>query len=577
MLSCDCNGSYPSAQRLVDNKVASRVHAKDGGLYNFAEGMPEAAGSFMGWATLASQPPVSIEAIKAFAKQVRAEGYTSCLLIAQGGSSQAPMTITKYNKGDRYHFKFHVLDNVSPVRMHALTHNLDFEKTLVLVSSKSGGTIEVRSNLSIVYRLFTEALGEDAPQHFVAITDPGTQLETRALDEGWRAVFSGEPTVGGRFSALSVFCLVPAALIGLDLDQIIEKARAAEAACSADSLDNPAIGLASFMYDSMLKGRDKFSLITPKRARTFGLWIEQLVAESVGKNGKGILPNIEFDPLVLSVDHGDRTVIPYLVETPLDDERENFQRGLGRIDPAYPRRTYEVTDMTDLFAHFVMWEYATAMVGWLMELNPFDQPDVALPKAATLDILKSGMPQPSFTETFLGGIDLGKVEVTCSPAVAADNLHDALYNLFASIKPGDYFAFDAFVPFTGDNRREALEGIRHLVASELNVVSCLELGPRYLHSTGQLQKGGTNNGVFLVVSTGEIDDIPLEGLEAASLGELAKAQAAGDTSILIDRGRRVVHLHLPDNAGITLRLLEKAVTDIVFELKSGIRTGIWNA
>ena len=568
MLISDTEKLYPSAKILVRDKVASRLHAKDESLYDFDEAAAECAKNSTGWATLASQPPYSYKKIQAFAEGIIAEGFKTVLLIGQGGSTQAPMTITKYNKVDRNALDFKVLDSVSPVRVRSILAGLDLERTLVLVSSKSGGTIEMRSVLDAVLDHFEMYLKtEKIPSHLVAITDPGSDLEKRAHDEGWRACFLGEPTVGGRFSALSVFGLVPAALVGIDLGGFLGHAKDAERVCSEDSIDNPAITLASFLYDNYLNGRDKFSFLTPKRGRVLGLWIEQLVAESLGKQGVGILPNIELDALLLTEDPKDRSVITYQTKTDLWDERKNFDMSLAYLDSAIPRLSFRIDSVLDLAEHFVMWEYATAMCGYLMKRCPFDQPDVASTKAAALKFLAEGCPKPDFTENFIGNVNMGEAEVTIAPCIKSDTLMGALRNLFASIKPGDYFALDAFLPFDGEGRREALEVIRHGVADKLGVVSCLEIGPRYLHSTGQLQKGGTNNGVFLMVSANELKDIPLRHVEPESLGMLARTQAAADLSILIERGRRCMHLHLPDNSGVTIRALGDAVMKVLDEIE----------
>ena len=568
MVINDTEKLYPSAKILVRDKVASRLHAKDASLYDFDEAAAECAKSYTGWATLASQPPYPYKKIQAFAEGIIAEGFKTVLLIGQGGSTQAPMTITKYNKVDRNALDFKVLDSVSPVRVRSILAGLDLERTLVLVSSKSGGTIEMRSVLDAVldhFEMYPKT--EKIPSHLVAITDPGSDLEKRAHDEGWRACFLGEPTVGGRFSALSIFGLVPAALVGIDLGGFLGHAKDAERVCSEDSIDNPAITLASFLYDNYLNGRDKFSFLTPKRGRVLGLWIEQLVAESLGKQGVGILPNIELDALLLTEDPKDRSVITYQTKTDLWDERKNFDMSLAYIDSAIPRLSFRIDSVLDLAEHFVMWEYATAMCGYLMKRCPFDQPDVASTKAAALKFLAEGCPKPDFTENFIGNVNMGEDEVTIAPCIKSDTLMGALRNLFASIKPGDYFALDAFLPFDGEGRREALEVIRHGVADKLGVVSCLEIGPRYLHSTGQLQKGGTNNGVFLMVSADELKDIPLRHVEPESLGMLARTQAAADLSILIERGRRCMHLHLPDNSGVTIRALGDAVMKVLDEIE----------
>ncbi len=567
MLMKEIEKLYPSAKVLVREKVASRIHAQDATLYNFDPEAQECAENYMGWATLASNPPYPYKKIKAFVAEVQKEGFETVLLIGQGGSTQAPMTITKYNKFDCKQPNFKVLDSVSPVRVRSILASINPAKTLVLVSSKSGGTIEMRSVLSAVYDHFTFYMKvSEIPHHLIAITDPGSPLEQLAQEDNWRACFPGEPSVGGRFSALSVFGLVPTALTGVDLDSVMGHAKEAERLCSEDAVDNPAIVLASFLYDNYAAGRDKFSFLTPKRGRVMGLWIEQLVAESLGKNGLGILPNIEIDPLLLAHDPGDRTIIMYETKTDFWDERRNFELSLAYLDSAIPRLDFRVQNVAELAEHFVMWEYAIAMCGYLMKVCPFDQPDVASTKAATLEILDEGYPKPSFTDIFIGDINMGDVQGTCAPSIMADNLHDALKNLFSSFEPGDYFALDAFLPFDGEGRREALEEIRHGVAKHFHCASCLEIGPRYLHSTGQLQKGGTNNGVFLIISADELKDIPVHGVAAQSLGELAKTQAAADLSIMIERDRRCLHLHLPDNTGVTLHALAEYLCDVLREL-----------
>jgi glucose-6-phosphate isomerase len=271
------------------------------------------------------------------------------------------------------------------------------------------------------------------------------------------------------------------------------------------------------------------------------------------------------------------------------DESRNFEMSLAYIDAAIPRQNYKIDSVEELAEHFVMWEYAIAMCGYLMQVCPFDQPDVASTKARVLDILGGDLPAPDFTETFTQSVPMGTVEVRVSmgDAGAGDgdgdggagdagalaisspqNLPDVLAALFSSIRPGDYFSLCAFLPYTGEGRREALEQIRHNVAYEFSVASCLEVGPRYLHSTGQLYKGGPNCGVFLILSAGELKDVALpEGCPAPSLGTLAHAQATGDALSLAAAGRRVVHLHLPDNSGVTLRELAQVIQRVIRRVK----------
>ena len=570
MIDFAIQGIYPpSLQALVDGKVASRIRQKDSSLYGFSTEAQQCASEYMGWATLASQPPYPIEDIQAFADEQIAAGLQTVILIGQGGSTQAPMTMTKYNKPDSQLVSFKTLDSVSPVRVRTILAECDPKKTLIIQSSKSGGTIEPTLVMKAVRGVLAESLPvEEIPKHLVAITDPGSDLEKRATEEGWLKVFNGEATVGGRYSALSVFGLVPAALVGIKLADLMEAAREAEELCASDDIDNPAANLAAFLYDNYKNGRDKFSFFTPKRGRVLGLWIEQLVAESLGKNGFGILPNIEVDSLVLREDPKDRTVIAYTTKTDLWDDRQNFAHALEFLDPAIPRMNFKVMNVTDLAAHFIMWEYAIAMTGYLMGVCPFDQPDVAVAKKEVLNILANGARQPEFVENGLAGVPIGNVEVHVSdalrPSLQGETLVQAMRALLDSIEPGDYFCLNAFLPFAGEGRREALEEIRHSMADIKGVASCLEIGPRYLHSTGQLHKGGPNKGVFLIISADEPRDIEIEDHRASSLGELAKAQASGDFSILSDRGRRCIQVHLADNSAVSIRALVKAFKEAVY-------------
>ena len=568
MISQEMEKLYPSGKTLVKDCVASRIYAKDDTLYDFSEEAQQFARDFMGWTDLATNPPCPLEQIKSFAQAQIDNGLRTVVLVGQGGSTQASMTITKYNKIDCGKIMFRTMDSDSPVRIRGLFSEIDPAHTVFIHSSKSGGTIEPRLIMSAIRdKLATLMPAEEIPQHLIAITDPGSALAKQAQDEGWLGLFYGEPTVGGRYSALSVFGLLPAALVGIDIDRVIEHAIEAEKACSEDSIDNPAIALAAFLYDGYVNGRDKVCFLTQKRGRVLGLWIEQLVAESLGKEGKGILPNIEVDSLNLAKDPGDRSVIMYQTKTDLWDELKNFEMSLSYVDPIIPRMNFKIDSVEELAEHFVMWEYAIAMCGYLMKICPFDQPDVASAKAAVLEILKEGHPEPDIVENFIGDIHMGDAEVELSECMkGAENIKEALRNLFASIQPGDFFALNAFLPYTGEWRRESLENIRHAVAEKLGVVSCLEVGPRYLHSTGQLQKGGANNGVFLILSADEVKDIPLCDEIADSLGGLAKAQASGDLVTLSSRGRRAMHLHLPDNAGVTLRALSEAIGHVLDEI-----------
>jgi glucose-6-phosphate isomerase len=548
---------------LVEQKAASRVAAKDGTLYDFGPGVAAAAGEYLGWSTLASQPPVPIERITMLADHIRADGLEAVVLIGQGGSTQASMTVTKLNALDGVEIPFRTMDSLSPVYVNHILGSSDPAHTLYIVSSKSGSTLEPTVLARVAWQYVCAHLGEQrAGSRFVAITDPGSLLEQDALGKRFRDILPGSPDVGGRYSALSVFALFPMALVGIDLEAAMELARATEARCASDDEDNPAIRLAAFLYGNYCAGRDKFSLVMPPSGQVFGLWLEQLVAESLGKNGKGILPNVEVDAGILAVPHADRSVITYAA-----GNDEGFSQAVSCIDASIPQLNLAVNSALDVIEHFIIWEYAVAFCGLLIQENPFDQPDVESTKRAVKGILYGkGMPLDAANDltrvSFDGSDGILELAVTdrivCGEVSGILSVDEALRQLLCSIGEGDYFSLNAFLPFYGIGRREALERIRHRVAERLGVVSCLEIGPRYLHSTGQLHKGGPDTGVYLILSADELFDAHIPG-EKFTLGELAKAQAEGDFATLAGRGRRGVHLHLVDNDSETLSRLADRV------------------
>jgi glucose-6-phosphate isomerase len=514
---------------------------------------------------------------------IRDEGLEAVVLIGQGGSSQAAMTITKLDELDRGRaIAFRTMDSLSPVFVNHILGSSDPARTLYLVSSKSGSTIEPRMLERVAWQYVSAHLGEaKAGQRFVAITDPGSELEQLAHDRGYRLALSAPPDVGGRFSALTVFALFPAALVGIDIEEVLASARQTEQACTRDDKDNPAVKLACFLYEAYLDGRDKFSLILPTTGQVFGLWVEQLVAESLGKEGKGILPNVEVDASILSKPRRDRSAITYALGS-----CEGFEESIAHIDTGIPTLCYRVDSPHEVFSRFVIWEYATAFLGILMGTFPFDQPDVEITKTLVKELLvgrKSGEKSGTVAASDSGRSEPGVVSAALptdgliralhmSEAVGEGNgvtVDQALRALLGAIKQGDYFSLNAFLPFRGYGRREALERMRNRVASRLGVVSCLEIGPRYLHSTGQLHKGGPNNGVFLLLSADEDNDIAIPD-ENLTLGELAAIQAQGDFAALASRGRRAVHVHLSGNDSETLARFADRLCSAVSSIKPAL-------
>ncbi len=560
-----------AAQDLIKNCVPSRIGQKDATVFDFDAEVAEYASRRLGWTTLAAEPPIDPSEIAVIAQQARCEGLDAVVLIGQGGSAQASQTITKLHSLEvTDEIPFRTMDSMSPVYVNHILGSSDPARTLYIVSSKSGTTLEPTVLSHVAWKYACAMIGEEAAgKRFIAITDRNTDLEQVARKNGWRMVLKGSPDVGGRYSALTVFGLLPMACVGLDVEKALRIAVPTEELCHADSPDNPALQLAAFLYDNYCAGRDKFALLMPPATQVFGLWVEQIVAESLGKGGVGILPNVEIDAGILSDPHKDTCAILCNM-----GNNEAFEHAKACIHPDIPVLRLDILDTGDMTRHFLIWEYAVAFCGYLMKVNPFDQPDVESTKQATRQILygqgggfsvpddNSGRPAyQEFDVDELGCVDevyvstalldefsssYGTVTYDEDSSIADVDLDSALRMLFASIRPGDYFSYNAFLPFRGIGRRETLERVRHRVANRLGVRSCLEIGPRYLHSTGQLHKGGANNGVFLVVSSDEACDIAIPH-EDFTLGAVENAEALGDFSALAARGRRCVYVHLKDN------------------------------
>ena len=551
-------GASEAAQELINHNVPSRIGAQDASVFDYSEAAYETARTRLGWATLASKPPRDPSEIAVIAQQARCEGLDAVILIGQGGSAQAPQTITKLHSREvPDEIPFRTMDSMSPVYVNHILGSSDPARTLYIVSSKSGSTLEPSVLSHVAWKYASAHIGsERAGKRFVAITDPGSELEQVARKNGWRAVLHGDATVGGRYSALSVFGLMPMACVGIDVEKLIAEAAQVERLCASDSPDNPALQLAAFLYSNYQQGRDKFSLLMPPEAQVFGLWVEQLVAESLGKHGVGILPNVEVDAGILSDPSPDRTAILCNM-----GNNEAYEHAKECLHPSIPVFRQDIFDSGDMAEQFLIWEYAIAFCGWLMKVDPFDQPDVESTKIAVRQILANresfAVPQDpkgraAYTEFALDDCPFAdKVYVSSMLLDQLDageeiDIDRALRLLFKSMVGGDYFSLNAFLPFRGVGRRETLERIRHRVADRLEACSCLEIGPRYLHSTGQLHKGGPDTGVFLMVSADEAFDISVPH-EDYTLGTVENAQALGDFSALASRGRRAVYVHLRDN------------------------------
>ncbi|MGI6216457.1 MAG: hypothetical protein ACOYIK_02475 [Coriobacteriales bacterium] len=558
------------AQKLIDIKAASRLASGDATLFGFSEEAEDFAKRFTGWTTLCTKPPYDPRKVMEFAEAERGAGLEDVLIIGQGGSTQASMTMASLldNVG-RLDIGFHTMDCLSPEFVRSVLDSINPARTIVVVSSKSGTTIEPTMMFKCIWEEFVKALGpEKAGKRFVAITDPGSQLEKTALQDGFAAVFPGEPTVGGRFSALSVFGLVPFALMGMDVCALVDYCAEAERKCSLDSMENPALRLASYLKESVLRGRDKLSFNFSESCAALGMWLEQLIAESTGKDGWGILPNTESDVSLLQTHNSDRFAIAYTMEcdrdrTWPDGTTQNGEKSVASIIDYIPIIEMTIDSPEDAARHFVVWEYAISMASALLELNPFDQPDVESTKIEVRKILSGdhgkGVDAGDYMVFTRGEMVEGYEvsEILIKPGQQPRDLDDILGVLFSSMKKGDYFSLNAFLP-VDEERHQILESMRHDVAKISGCPACLEMGPRYLHSIGQYQKGGKNRGVFLILSSEEEDDIQIPG-ESFGLAYLASSQARGDFLALNMHMRRAAHIHLVNNSPDVLKRIAEKV------------------
>jgi hypothetical protein len=447
--------------RSAERELVERIWSRDPTVWT---GRNE--GRWLGWLDEPARMRTALDPLLALADEVAAD-VEDVVLLGMGGSSLAPEVLRRVFGGER----FHVLDTTHPAAIRSLQAALDLERTLFLVASKSGTTLETRCHLDYFWRLAPRG------KQWVAITDPGSQLEQIARERAFRAFFAGEPTVGGRYSALSPFGLVPGALLGVDLGKLLDRAAEMENACRLGD-GNPGLELGLSLGESWREGRDKVCL---PDLNGFGLWAEQLLAESTGKDGKGLVP-APGEP----ADGADRQPQEVRLAAPYEVGQEFFR-----------------------------WEFATAVAGSILGINPFDQPDVQAAKDKTNEVLAAGEPDVAPR----GDLD----------------------ELLGQAGEGDYVCIQAFV----DPAREGELAPLAARARETGCVVTSGLGPRYLHSTGQLHKGGPNTGLFVQVVDETGEEVPIPGRDFG-FGRLIRSQAAGDLAALEERGRRVVRVRLED-------------------------------
>jgi transaldolase/glucose-6-phosphate isomerase len=532
-------------------EFAARLWRKDATLWSAEPAHQQIAAHRLGWLDLPATMRGEVARLQAFAAEIRAAGFTHAVLLGMGGSSLAPEVLHHMLGVAPGALELTVLDNTSPAAVRAVAQAHDPQHTLFLVSSKSGGTIEVASFERYFFEWARAARGAGAGGAFVAITDPGSPLARRATERGYRRVFLNPPDVGGRYSALSLFGLVPAALLGADLEALLASAARELEESRSDPAGGAGVAFGAALGAAALAGQDKLTLAFGPRWTPFGAWVEQLVAESTGKDGHGIVPvdGELLDPAALA--GTDRA----FVATP-DLEPDLGRRIAHRAGPAW---LLDFDAPHDLGAAFLRWEIATATASAVLGVDPFDEPSVSEAKQATQAVLERALAGGGFPAEKPLARGEGWSLYAAGPAESALRESGArepgaaLTALRSLAHPGDYLALLAYLHAT-PAVEGALQRVRAAATGRSGLATTLGIGPRFLHSTGQLHKGGPDHGLFLQITADEGPDVGIPG-EPFSFGMLRRAQAAGDYEVLARRGRRVVRLHFERDVANTLATL----------------------
>lgn len=518
-------------QRATSDRVVSRLWARDHTLW---KSDPAEISNRLGWLTLIEHPAINLAELTEFASVVRREGYRDVVLLGMGGSSLGPEVLRLTFGSAKGCPRLWVLDTTLPRAVLTVTNAINPAKTLFLVASKSGGTIEVMSLYAHFEGLVQRAPGNRGGGQFVAITDPGTSLVDMAQRKGFRHTFLNPSDIGGRYSVLSYFGLVPAALIGVDVRKLMARATAMATACRHDSMElNPGAYLGVVLGALARHGRDKVTLMTSPGISSYGIWAEQLLAESTGKEGTGLVP-VADEPLGPPSVYGNDRVFVCLRLT--RDRNAALDKQAKQLAKAgHPVVELSLTDRYDLGAEFFRWEYATAVAGYVLGIHPFDQPNVQESKDNTGRILKEMQTSGQL------------------PHVEAADARRAVTDLLAQCASGSYVGILSYMQ-ASRQADGAIRRIRQRLMAGGHVATTAGYGPRYLHSTGQVHKGGPPRGLFLQLLEEPKPDVPIPG-QSYTFGTLAQAQAIGDLQSLQSRGRPVVQVRLGANPLATLTAL----------------------
>ena len=527
-------------QELQSQQVPKRLFAGDASLWTNDPVEQAEIKKRLGWLQLPESSRELVPNLEQFSREAREAGLTHAILLGMGGSSLAPEVLREVYGAPQAGLELTILDSTDPAQVRATASLAPVEKSLYIVSSKSGGTAEVNAFLDYFWDRAKRKVGTQAGRHFVAITDPGTSLEKLARERGFRQVFLADPMVGGRFSALTAFGLVPAALMGINLGKLLDKAAwmARQCAEEVQAGRNPGLVLGAILGEAAIHGKDKLTLVADGLLDSFGAWLEQLIAESSGKLGKGIVP-IDGEPFTLHTRYGKDRLIVYLRSDGTHDRVIEHLRKKG-----HPALVLEVVEKDDLAAEFYRWEIATAIACVILGVNAFDQPDVQDNKTRTVNKIRAYQQDGRFEEgkpvwegegvRLFGDLSLQKTA----------NLAEALETFLAEARGNDYLAINAYLP-RNPNTKSLLKRLRTVLQADTGLATTLGFGPRFLHSTGQLHKGGPAHGIFLQITAAPEKDLPIPG-EGMTFGTLERAQALGDLETLRMRGRRVLRMHFED-------------------------------
>jgi glucose-6-phosphate isomerase len=544
---------YPPAVNATDTllheHVVPRIWDRDISVWNAGPGSADAKSieTRLGWLDVAHTTVSELGRITALANAVKAEGIQHVYLLGMGGSSLCAEVIASVFGVAQGYPRLTVLDTTDERTITTAAQQADPRETLFIVASKSGGTVEVASLERFFWARTLAVVGNDAGGHFIAITDPGTALQKLGESRGYREVFLNPSDIGGRFSALSLFGLVPAALIGAPANRLAGAGKVMADGCRQENHTNSGVELGGFIGAAVKNGRDKLTVVLSPRVATLGLWIEQLIAESTGKHGTGALPVVD-ERLGAPDEYGnDRAFVSLATE--VDEPDPHKLRALEVAGHPLLRLTMR---MDDLGSEFFRWEFATAVAGSILRINPFDEPNVAEAKEKTKSLLAAyaangRLPEPQSVA------ENGAVSVF-SKKFSGSSPAEVIRSAAGSLGPGDYAAFLSYLP--GDRHTQtAIADIRHAIRARTRAASTFGVGPRYLHSTGQYHKGGPNTIVAFVI-TGDDEtttDIPESGY---SFSVLKRAQALGDTETLEAHDRRTVRIHVK-NASIAAAGLQQ--------------------